>query len=910
MAPSRLHVVFCLLLFSESLEEVLIEESTNIESLHAPRGGSVELPCDVTPSLSGDSMALVIWYKQGHDAPIYSLDSRDGVTSHWSDPTTLGPRASFRTNAPAVLVLTRLRAEDSGQYRCRVDFVKSPTKNTRLNLTVLIPPDRLMILNHEGDEIRNGVLGPYDEDTDVNLTCIAIGGRPPARVSWWKSHALLANSETRASVSFPLRRADYGTNVTCQAVTDPSLAPVSETLTIDVNLHLLWVRLLGGKRPLVAGVSTELVCQAVGARPKPSISWWKGGVRLTTVRETVSPDGNVTSSILTLVPSIDDAGRVLSCRAVQPTVPHSTREDGWKLEIQHLPVVSLRLGANLDPGALVEGSDVYLDCAVRANPWHTSVHFTHNGVVVKPGPGVLVANQSLVLQRVGRRAGGAYACAARSALGQGASEPLLLDVKYSPTCNIHQPKVIRAARGETVQIECDVDANPKEPMTFTWWFNSSTHERQELPVSANMHGDMSTYTYLVNSSHSFGWVQCAGANAVGRQVTPCVFTILPAEKPAAVSSCQLGNVTVSSVTLACTPGHDGGLKQAFVLHVYDIETGVLLRNVSNDEPSFVVWGLDSNGVRLSIRAFNRQGESDPFTLTTSLLKNPQKQTAHVPVKVELSSVLVLVLCVVAVVATVTALAAVVMCLRYYNKKHDNKDKTNRKQDTTANKLLTESEDADNDKNPDIIPIESKISDTCSNMSSNTDHSVRPLIRTEKYDEPISYERYYDCNQYAERPEFRRYVGPHLQNLGPSVQSVGPGAQSVGPGVQSVGPNMPSVAYMPSGPNMTINHECMSYDKVYEDWLKYKNSLPVNTGLQFLPPSPFPPRSLYAQPRSLRLVDMPDPNRTDSPLSADTAVYYSKSVHDRASTLPHRKPKGNIISELNPGDQDTQGKSEF
>lgn len=50
----------------------------------------------------------------------------------------------------------------------------------------------------------------------------------------------------------------------------------------------LWVRLQGGKRPLVAGQSTELTCQAVGARPKPTISWWKGGTRLKTVRETVS----------------------------------------------------------------------------------------------------------------------------------------------------------------------------------------------------------------------------------------------------------------------------------------------------------------------------------------------------------------------------------------------------------------------------------------------------------------------------------------------------------------------------------------------------------------------------------------------------------------------------------------------
>lgn len=52
----------------------------------------------------------------------------------------------------------------------------------------------------------------------------------------------------------------------------------------------LWVRLLGGARPLVAGRSAELTCAAAGARPKPNISWWKGGTKLNSVKEKVSID--------------------------------------------------------------------------------------------------------------------------------------------------------------------------------------------------------------------------------------------------------------------------------------------------------------------------------------------------------------------------------------------------------------------------------------------------------------------------------------------------------------------------------------------------------------------------------------------------------------------------------------------
>ncbi|XP_063898490.1 nephrin [Helicoverpa armigera] len=927
MSLSRGHVIsgvlFSILLqyCVESQQENLIEEAASIESLHAPTGGGVELPCDVTPALAEDRMGLVIWYKQGHESPIYTLDTREGVTSHWAD-ATLGVRATFRSDTrPAVLVLTKLRPEDSGQYRCRVDFIKSPTKNTRLNLTVLIPPERLIVLNHEGNEIRGGVLGPYDEGTEVNLTCIAVGGRPIARVSWWKSHALLANSEARATVSFRLQRSDFGTDVTCQAVTDPLIAPVSENISIDVNLRPLWVRLQGGKRPLVAGQSTELVCQAVGARPKPTISWWKGGTRLKTVRETTSTDGNVTSSILTFVPTIEDAGRVLSCRAVQPSLPHSTHEDGWKMEIQHLPVAKLELGANLDASKVVEGSDVYLDCRVRANPWHNHVYFTHNGVVVKPGPGVLLANQSLVLQRVSRKAAGAYVCSARNSLGEGSSESLVLDVKFVPTCKSSQPVVVRAARGEVIDIDCDLDANPKEPMSYHWWFNSSAHSRHELTTTSmtTMPNLPGTYIYMVNTSSDYGWVQCSGSNSVGRQTKPCLFHILPADKPSTPKACEITNVTYDSLTLNCTPGHDGGIHQSFLLEIFDMATGQLLRNVSSDDPEFEVAGLSaSNSLAVSVRAFNRKGFSEALTLTSSLLKYPQRHTAQVPVKVELTTVLIIVLGAVGVIATMTAVSAVVFCCKYCNKRERKHEKDKRQQDETSNIPLTgtkESESVDSlDKNPDIIPLDGKISDSCSNKSSTTDYSsIRPLISktTDKYDMTTNCERFYDhnidpCNQYIQvRPmDYRRPTyAPTLQmpNLGPSIQSLGP---------------MSSLHMANVGPN-----DChrQPYDKVYEDWLKYKNALPLNTsGLlpaeQLLPPELYatpPPPSLYSNPNRnpLNLTQMPElePRYHLEPRSLvmdsrscnnsppvrfnteNNSVYFNKSVLDRTATLPHLKP---------------------
>lgn len=105
-------------------------------------GIKAAIPCDIDPPSRSEVVSMVFWYKGEKDGePIYSVDARGrsiGQAKLWSDPHVFGTRATMRTNVePAKLEIDPLEATDAGVYRCRVDYKNSPTKNQKVNLTVI-----------------------------------------------------------------------------------------------------------------------------------------------------------------------------------------------------------------------------------------------------------------------------------------------------------------------------------------------------------------------------------------------------------------------------------------------------------------------------------------------------------------------------------------------------------------------------------------------------------------------------------------------------------------------------------------------------------------------------------------------------------------------------------------------------
>ncbi|CAL4103460.1 unnamed protein product, partial [Meganyctiphanes norvegica] len=194
------------------------------------------LPCDKDTSVPGDSVQIILWIKEGVHTPIYSYDYRQMIDGKPKETkpdvnSTLARRTSFRSDgSPAAMLVERIEPDDAGVYRCRVDFLLSPTRNTRVNLTVIVPPSRAQVtwsLGNSGQLAADGgVVGPFLQGDAPTLSCSNQDGWPPPRVTWYEGDALLDDDYEFDAINGtvenilnlgPLSRADLNRRLTCIA---------------------------------------------------------------------------------------------------------------------------------------------------------------------------------------------------------------------------------------------------------------------------------------------------------------------------------------------------------------------------------------------------------------------------------------------------------------------------------------------------------------------------------------------------------------------------------------------------------------------------------------------------------------------------------------------------------------------
>jgi hypothetical protein len=76
---------------------------------------------------------------------------------------------------------------------------------------------------------------------------------------------------------------------------------------------------------------------------KSLIEWKLIVVNYFSIRESVSSDGNVTTSVLNLMPTVNDNDAYLICRAENIRLPNQFIENGWKLHVYCKSIIISKL---------------------------------------------------------------------------------------------------------------------------------------------------------------------------------------------------------------------------------------------------------------------------------------------------------------------------------------------------------------------------------------------------------------------------------------------------------------------------------------------------------------------------------------------------------------------------------------
>ncbi|XP_012055315.1 PREDICTED: hemicentin-2-like [Atta cephalotes] len=673
-----------------------VDEPLPISDVSAVAGFKAKIPCDIDPPIKDETVIMVFWYKDEKDGePIYSVDVRGRQIAQarlWSDPYVFGERAVMKTDVkPAELEIDPLESTDGGVYRCRVDFKNSPTKNQKINLTVIVPPKKPVI--YTGARNLAKILQPFNEGSEMSLLCEVIGGLPPPRVTWYFNDEVLDDTYTQEHDDITINRLDIRrvtrnflrTRLICKANNTQLMMPLTSEVILDVNLKPLVVNITNKRFHLSALRTYEIECVSSGSRPEAVITWWKGTHQVKHMARNFADNPNVTRSVLSYVPTIEDDGKFLTCRAENPVVPNSALEDKWHLLVHYAPVVSIKLGSSLKANDINEGDDVYFECDVRANPrsykllWFKDgkeLHQNATAGIILPG------GRSLVLQSVTKSSAGEYSCMAANVEGKSASRSVTLEVMYAPICKDgSSTQVVGALKHETISLVCGVQSKPP-PTTFHWTFNNSgelmsvpaTKYAQVKPLSLiTNHWHGSRLNYTPENDMDYGTVACWARNRIGVQRTPCLFQIIVAGKPYPLQNCtalqstgpyayRMGHEDFKAtdsrdadwLIVRCSEGFDGGLPLTnYELEVYSEENVYHVNTIylnhtdrsGSSGPVFEVPGLEpGRNYRLHLYAVNAKGRSDPVVLEPVTLKGVAMYTTGRGISDETTDYSLLVAC--------------------------------------------------------------------------------------------------------------------------------------------------------------------------------------------------------------------------------------------------------------------------
>ena len=623
------------------------------DEVKARAGAAAALRCAVNRQRCGDFHSIK-WYKENRRVFVYS----PVVDFSKAEGELLGRGSLQFDTQEARLSISPVRTTDEGEYKCEITFLdisKNCPVVQLVKLTTLAEPRYANISLTSGKGslalprqiVSNSVVGPFNEGTELVLTCESGGGKPIPRVGWWRGGRAVpgraSSSEEadrtgtgRSELTLTVDRGLLGARLECKAENEALSQPLTASVQLDVSLRPETVRIAGAERPVRAGAVVSLECAAAAARPAAVLTWYNGSQLFPDQPagqvELESAGTYTTTSRLSFIASRFEDNRKIFCEATNEVLQfygeEAVRADS-RLEVLYPPVVTIH-PINITVNTTDE---VIIHCSHQSNPSRLlSVKWYHDGQLVDVGDprfaGGSPRQPALRIRAAGRGDRGRYSCVLETALGPGtAPAPATLDVHYPPVVRLRmEPGPVVSETDQTnVTLHCELqEGNPPRLQSVRWYMD--TELLKQLPQCDGTNPELCdiepSHLLLEHvSRHFHGNFSCVGSNAAGpsapsprselRVLYPPGNATLVADRPGPV-------VKGSSLTLQCEVADPG--RPAATSYLWR-RGGRAVPGVTGPAWTISPVRLESQAA-VSCQAVNRVGRGNPASATIQVAAPP------------------------------------------------------------------------------------------------------------------------------------------------------------------------------------------------------------------------------------------------------------------------------------------------
>ncbi|XP_049543498.1 nephrin isoform X2 [Anopheles darlingi] len=630
-ANKRSLVVICHGLNMKLTENVISTHTVNVllppsqptitgytEGTIIPAGSVQRLQCTST---GGNPLATLTWYKNDK-----KLNSATKTTDK-----SVSSELSILVNA----------TDNQAKYRC-----EAQNSATEIPLSA----DRTLAVNFPPETVKIKIIPPeLKPGIEATLICDSSSSNPPATISWWRDGIAVdgLNNATKPGLwggwvsSLELKvniSQDMDGNVyTCQSANEALQRNVHEAIKLQV---LYPPKFKPPPSSTVVGAEGEPLTVAMVATGNPmsiSYTWTKDGLPILSsagAQRIVSegPILNITRL------NRNDTG-IYTCEAVNS-------QGSAMINISVVVEYGASIQSISENVTVSPGEEAMLSCTVEGKPL-TEEHIRWERIgydmTIKTSTTFANGTSYLHVKNALREDVGNFRCIADNRVANPTSRDVLLIVKFAPEID-KSPVMLRAAAGfgERARLPCRAQSAPRPKF---YWSRSgqvlNVNQTAKFYVE-NKQIDALTYESILVvervAANDYGLYECIVRNELGNVKEKVRLDVTSPPDPPV--SLNVLNVTHDSVTVAWTPGFDGGMKANYRVRYREVNSDRYWYEDSQPNSyKLTIGGLRMNTLYVfSIMASNGLGSSRYLPdVTRAHTKGPDMETPEMAQKAEIPS---------------------------------------------------------------------------------------------------------------------------------------------------------------------------------------------------------------------------------------------------------------------------------